>query len=334
MNRWFVITIISISTCLYPGLLRSQQIKIVTSTSIFSDMISSVGKSLVDVTSIVPVGADPHGYEPTPGDIKLMSEADIIMINGLDLEIWINKVIKNINFPNENLIIITKGIQPLTSKDYQNSKDPHAWMTAQNGLIYIENIYRAILNNISDSQKSILEDNYANYKNKLTETEVFIKETLNKIPSKNRKLVTAHDAFQYFGKTYNIDLYPLQGISPESDILIKDFQNTIRLIKNYGIPAVFVESTINPKTLQNLSEEAGCAIGGKLYADSLSDSLGGAPDYLSMLLNNTTTIANGLIAVNPQNSKHHSSNKTILLYSLVLIIMMLSLYLMIKSISK
>jgi ABC-type Zn uptake system ZnuABC Zn-binding protein ZnuA len=333
MNNLRLYLILLFLTILCPFSGKLQKISIVTSTSIFADMITNVGKSHVSVVSIVPVGIDPHGYEPTSGDIRSLSGADLIMINGLDLEIWINKVIRNIKFPNDRVIVISKGIQPLTSKDFKNSKDPHAWLSAKNGLIYIENIYKAIDKVIPAEEKKSLEHNYEQYKKKLLATKNFMHETINTIPSVNRKLVTAHDAFQYFGKEYGMNLYPLQGISPESDILIKDFQNTISLIKKYKIPAIFVENTINPKTLQNLANEAGCVIGGKLYADSLGDSLGAAPDYLSMLRSNVKTIANGLTRVqsDDKNVESKVSENTTVLYLLLISLMGLSFFFMIKS---
>ena len=223
----------------------ARPVKIVTSTSIFADMIKNVGQSLVEVQTIVPTGNDPHAYEPTPSDVKLISGADLVMINGLNLELWIHRVIKNIRFPNKRVIILTEGIKPLSSQDYTNSKDPHAWMTIQNGLVYIRNIYQQLDPYIEEKDKKILKINYLNYKRKLEATENFILQKISLIPPAKRKLVTAHDAFQYFGKAYNIDLYPLQGVSPESEILIQDFQNIIKTIKKHQITAIFIESTIN-----------------------------------------------------------------------------------------
>ena len=157
----------------------------------------------------------------------------------------------------------------------------------------------------------------------MEETEAFVLQKLSLIPPTKRKLVTAHDAFQYFGKTYNIDLFPLQGVSPESEILIQDFQHIIKLIQQHQITAIFAESTINPKTLENLSLEAKCVIGGKLFADSLSDAEGEAPDYISMLRHNVTIISNGLTHLSEQTTPvvKNLNIQNIILYTLLSLLM-------------
>jgi ABC-type Zn uptake system ZnuABC Zn-binding protein ZnuA len=299
---------------------------VVTSASIFADMIKNVGGDLVDVKSIIPIGTDPHSYEPKASDINLMANADLVMLNGLDLEIWMSKVIRNIKINQKKVVILTKGLQSLKSEDYANSYDPHAWMTASNGLVYIQNIKDALADKILDeNDKSVLLKNYDIYRQSLEQLNIYSIKRIKEISANNRKLVTAHDAFQYFGREYGLQLHALQGVSPEADIRINDFQNIIKLIRANQIPAIFVESTINPKVLENLAKEASCEIGGKLYADSLSDKNGGAPDYYSLLKSNIDTIVDALTKKFSQIKTPSKSNENIILYSIVFSIMVGSL---------
>lgn len=276
---------------LFPVVLAgsTQKVKVVTSTSVFQDMIKNIGGTLVDVRSIVPRGSDPHRYEPKPSDVTLCREADVIMINGLHLEVWIEKLIKNSKMK-ANVVVITDGIKPVKS---DKSTDPHAWMSAKNSITYIENIAAALIALRPDRQAEIV-NNLNRYKKQLQELDDYIHSEIGKIPVSQRILVSNHDAFQYFGKEYNMQLVPLMGISTEAEPKTSDIIRIMHAVKQSGIKAVFVETSINPRTMEQLASDLKISLGGSLYADSLGEEDGGAGTYIGMLKTNIGMIVKAL----------------------------------------
>ena len=269
-----------------------EKIKVVSSASIFQDIAKQIGKDKIESYTIVPIGGDPHTYTPKPSDVGLVSSADIILVNGLTFEGWINELIEN-SGTKADVVLITEGISPITSQKYKNASDPHAWMNAANGLIYAQNIASAIKAadpiNIDYYQK-----NLDAYLDKLNEMDAYIKKQINTIPEKQRVLITSHDAFQYFGRAYGVRLNAIMGISTESEAQSRDVERIIKVIQENDVKAVFIESTINPKMLQTIARDYNVKIGGELYSDSIGDEDSDAPTYLDMLRHNTDVITNAL----------------------------------------
>ena len=291
------------------------KIKVVTSTSIFQDMIQNTGGGFVEVTSIVPRGSDPHRYEPKPSDVALCRDADIIMINGLHLEVWIEKLIKNSKIK-ANVVIITEGIEAVKSL---KSTDPHAWMTAKNGIIYAENIAAALIR-FKPHLKTEINANLNTYTNKLKELDDFIRAEIAKIPASNRILVSNHDAFQYFGKHYNMKLVPLMGISTEAEPKTSDIIRIMQAVKKSGIRAIFVETSVNPRTMEQLASDLNISLGGSLFSDSLGETDGPAGTYIGMLKTNTNIIVKALLPrENESSDTRHSSNTFLPVYYLLFV---------------
>ena len=269
-----------------------QQLKVVSSASIFEDMAKNLGKELISTSSIVPLGADPHLYEPTPSDAVLVSSADVILVNGLTFEGWINELIEN-SGTKAKVVLITEGITPIESEQYNNAVDPHAWMDANNGLIYAQNISNAIQeadpNNI-DIYKRYLQE----YQDELRSVDEYISRSIQSIPEEKRILITSHDAFAYFGKKYGIKLSAIMGLSTDADVQTSDIVRVTNTIKESGVPAVFIESTINPKLLERIAADNDVQIGGELFSDSIGDEDSGAHGYIEMLKHNTDVITNAL----------------------------------------
>ena len=265
---------------------------VLTSASIFMDMTEQIAGDLVRVKTIVPIGGDPHVYEPTPSDVQLINKADLVLINGLTFEGWITELVEN-SGSKAPMITITKNVEAIKSTHYDNSSDPHAWMDASNGIIYAENIKNALIdldpNNTDNYRKRCTA-----YQQKLGELDIKIAQEIAKIPENQRILITSHDAFEYYGKRYNLTLEALLGISTDAEIKIDDINRVTRIIRENKIPAIFVESTINPKLLKQIATDNGCSIGGELFADSLDDPGKPAGTYYGMLWENTNTIVNAL----------------------------------------
>lgn len=315
--------------------LTSQKINIVTTTSIFADMASSIGQELVEVKSLVPVGSDPHKHEAKPSDISLIQAADIIFINGLNLEVWIEKLIKNSN-PKAQIYTLTQGIDPLSSIQYHGAADPHAWMTANNGKIYAHNIGKGIWTFKPEIFEQI-QKSMNKYIKALDQTDLYIKEQIALIPENKRFLVTSHDAFQYYGKAYGIELVPMMGISTEAEAQTSDMLRVIKKISDHKIPTIFVETTINPQMMQQIATDQKVVIGGSLYSDSLGDSLSQANTYLKMLIYNTDLIVQGLR--NDANtiedvSDNKNQNPGYLFYIILITILTLITWMAIKNIQQ
>lgn len=275
------------------GLFSQEEKKLIVSTaSIFADMAEVIAGDLLDVQTIVPIGGDPHIYEPTPGDAQLVNRADLILRNGLTFEGWLNELIENSGTKATN-VLITEGIQPIESIQYKNSTDPHAWMDATNGLIYIANIANALAA-LDPDHADIYMYNYGLYRQQLEDLDRKIQEEISKIPEQRRILITSHDAFRYYGKRYGIDVQAILGTSTDADAQTSDIVRLNKIIQFSGVPAVFIETTVNPKLLQQIATDNHIEIGGKLYSDSIGDKDSPAPTYLDMLKYNTATIVQAL----------------------------------------
>ncbi|MCB0547751.1 MAG: zinc ABC transporter substrate-binding protein [Phaeodactylibacter sp.] len=276
-----------------PFWLRAEEKPLVVATaSIFADMAENISGGLLDVRSIVPIGGDPHIYEPTPGDAQLVNSADLILKNGLTFEGWLSELIEN-SGTRAIVRTITEGISPIESIKYKNSADPHAWMDASLGLIYIENVKKA-LSEIDPDNAEAFEYNYQIYRRQLMGLDQEIATAIQSIPEKQRVLITSHDAFRYYGKRYGIRVEAILGTSTDAEVQTSDILRLSKVIRENKVPAVFIETTVNPKLLRQIASDNKVSIGGQLYSDSIGDEDSPAPTYLKMLEYNTKTIVAAL----------------------------------------
>ncbi len=302
-------------------LFAQTKLKIVATASMIADMASNIAGDKLEIECIVPIGGDPHLHEATPRDAILVSGADLILKNGLTFEGWLSELIDNSGTKAES-VLVTKDIKVVESLAYENSADPHAWMDASNGLIYIKNIKDAFIK-IDPINQSTYEANYEAYKKKLEELDEFIMEQIKTIPEQHRILITSHDAFQYYGRRYGIQLEAILGTSTDADVQTSDIKRINTVIRENKVPAVFIESTINPKILQQLARDNNIVIGGQLYADSIGDKDSPAPSYYDMLKYNTITIVNALknaakpTAENIGSDEANGPYRNIILFSVI-----------------
>jgi ABC-type Zn uptake system ZnuABC Zn-binding protein ZnuA len=260
-----------------------------------ADMAQNIAGDKVEIECLLPIGGDPHIYEPTPRDAQKVAAADLILMNGLTLEGWMKELIDN-SGTKAKMVTVTEGVQALVSEQHQGSADPHAWMTAANGIIYSQNILNALIDIYPESPASnaFFKDNFLKYKNQLDSLDNYIKNVISQIPEKQRVLITSHDAFHYFGLRYGLRLESVLGTSTDADVQTSDIIRLVKIIKETSVPAVFIESTINPKLLNQLAQDNKIIIGGKLYADSLGDSTTPASNYIGLLRHDATVIAQSL----------------------------------------
>lgn len=297
MSRNYKILLVA-AACLLPAIwLPAQKLQVVATASMIADMASQIGGDLIDVRCVVPIGGDPHIYDPTPGDANMVAHADLILRNGLTFEGWLMELIEN-SGTRANIITVTEGIDAISSLLYENASDPHAWMDASNGLIYIKNIHDALIR-LDPQNEPVYTQNHEKYAGHLRELDQYIMEKIATIPESKRILITSHDAFQYYGRRYGIRLESVLGTSTDAEVQTADIVRLNKIIKESGVPALFIESTINPKVLEQLAADNNLQIGGKLYSDSIGDKDSPAPTYYDMLKHNTDVIVAALSSPQP-----------------------------------
>jgi len=265
---------------------QAGKVEVVASFSILADLVRQVGGDRVSVRSIVPPNTDAHVYEPKPADIAAVSRAKLVVINGLGFEGWADRIVRDTNYSGERLVA-SRGVRALSVR---GSTDPHAWQDVANVKTYITNI-RDALSKVDPAGAAIYASRAASYSTQLDRLDAEIKGTFVRIPQANRKVVTSHDAFHYFGDAYDVVFLAPQGVSTESQASAKDVAALIRQIKDENIRAVFVENMSNGRVIKQISSETGVKVGGTLHADALS---GAASSYIAMMRLNARTIAGAL----------------------------------------
>lgn len=271
---------------------KNEKIVAVSTITIINDIVKNIGKDRVEAFSICGVGIDPHTYHPKPSDPRLISKSDIVFINGFALEHWIEEMIKGAG-GNKKEVVVTEGLTPMTDEKGFGDPDPHAWFDVTNVRTYADNIAKGLIS-IDPANENYYKTNLEEYKMKLDSLDRWTKEQIKSIPESQRVLITSHDAFRYFGRAYDIEVKGLQGISTEAKIRTEDLKNLIDYVRLKNLKSVFVETSVNPKLLEQISSETNAKIGGTLYSDSIGNE--GTPEgtYIGAVQHNVNTIVNAL----------------------------------------
>ncbi len=266
---------------------------VVTSFTIIADMAREVAGDAADVVSITRPGAEIHGYDPTPKDIVKTQGADLVLWNGLNLELWFQKFFSNIKgVPSA---VLTEGINPtgISEGPYTGKPNPHAWMSPSNAIIYVENIRRALVK-MDPSNEKTYNANAADYTARIKAVDAPVREKLATIPENHRWLVTSEGAFSYLCADYGLRQLYLWPINADAQGTPQQVRHVIDEVRKNQIPVVFSESTVSDKPARQVAAETGARYGGVLYVDSLTDSSGPAPTYLKLLETNASTLMKGL----------------------------------------
>lgn len=275
----------------------AKRIRVVTTFTILADMARNVAGDRADVDSLTRPGAEIHGYEPTPQDIVRATKADLVLWNGLNLEVWFEKFFANVkNVPS---VVLTAGIEPMsiTEGPYTGKANPHAWMSPANAVVYVENI-RAALARHDPANADAYAANAAAYVEKIRALDAPIRAQLERIPENQRTLVTSEGAFSYLCRDYGMKQLYLWPINADAQGTPQQVRAVIDAVRADKIPVVFSESTISPKPARQVARETGARYGGVLYVDSLTDAKGPAPTYLALLETNARTIVKGFLGQN------------------------------------
>jgi manganese/iron transport system substrate-binding protein len=273
--------------------LAEDRLKVVTTFTVIADMARNVAGEGVDVVSVTKPGAEIHGYEPTPQDIVSASDADLILWNGLGLEVWFEQFLTNLGeVPSATL---TDGITPIpiSSGEYDGKPNPHAWMSLDNALIYTDNI-AAALTAADPANAATYAANAAAYKDQLKAAIGPLRDQIAVLPEDGRWLVSCEGAFSYLARDLGLKELYLWPINADAQGTPRQVQAVIDGVREHAIPAVFCESTVSSDPAEQVARETGAIFGGVLYVDSLSAEGGPVPTYLDLLRVTTETIARGL----------------------------------------
>lgn len=268
--------------------------QIVTSFTIIADMAREVAGDAADVESITKPGAEIHGYEPTPKDIVKAQSADLVLWNGMNLELWFEKFFSNVkDVPGA---VLTEGVTPMgiTEGPYTGKPNPHAWMSPSNAVIYVKNIRRALVK-IDPANEAVYNANAAAYTAKITALDEPVRQKLAAIPENQRWLVSSEGAFSYLCENYGLRPLYLWPINADAQGTPQQVRQVIDSVRENRIPVVFSESTVSDKPARQVASETGARYGGVLYVDSLTGPDGPAPTYLKMLEANADTIVLGFL---------------------------------------
>jgi zinc/manganese transport system substrate-binding protein len=256
---------------------------VVCSFSILSNFVEEITKNLPFVVyTLVPLNADPHLFEPKPDDLKKIDKADLIVINGLGLEGWMERMFDK---KDERLVVASQRIESRSSKD--NVSDPHAWHDVKNAIKYVEKIRDSFIEK-DKKNTSLYTKNASLYINRLLRLDKWIKECFKEISEEKRLIVTTHDAFWYFSKSYKVTFFSPIGSNTDSEAVPHDVANLISLIKTKNINAIFIEKHAFPTLIQEIAKETGKEVAGTLFADGLSDKQDGADTYERMMSHNVS----------------------------------------------
>ena len=268
--------------------------RVVTTFTIIAEMAQNVAGDKATVTSITKPGAEIHGYEPTPGDIVKAQKADLILWNGLNLERWFEKFFRNIrNVPSA---VLTEGIEPIGIEEgpYLGKPNPHAWMSLQNAVIYVENIRKALVK-LDPANEAAYTANATAYLAQFKAIEDRVAAKIQRVPEAQRWLVTSEGAFPYLARSLGLKQLFLWAVNADQQGTPQQVQKVIDSVRTNKIPVVFSESTVSDKPARQIAAETGARYGGVLYVDSLSDAKGPVPTYLRLLEHDVETIVKGLL---------------------------------------
>jgi zinc/manganese transport system substrate-binding protein len=264
-------------------------LKVVASFSILADLVKNVGGDRVDVTSLVGPNSDAHVYTPPTSDARKIADARLLVINGLGLEGWLQRLLHS-SGSNAPIVAASRGIRPLK---LSSDADPHAWQSVENAKIYVRNI-REGLDAIDPADVEVFRTNTEHYLAQLDELDREVRAAIARIPPDRRKLISTHDAFGYFAAAYGLAFIAPIGVSTEAEPSASDIARIIGEIKAQRIPAVFLESISDPRLMRLIADETGAKIGGTLYSDSLTDEKGDGPTYIAMVRHNIKALTSAL----------------------------------------
>lgn len=274
--------------------------QVLTTFTVIADMAREVAGERVVVNSITKPGAEIHGYEPTPKDLRRAAGADLVFENGMNLERWFEQFIDKAG---TNSVTLTEGVEQIPiegASEYAGKPNPHAWMSTQNAKIYVENIRKA-LTELDPEGATEFAENARRYNERIDAIARRVATELDMLPRSRRALVTCEGAFSYLTRDFEMAEQYLWPVNAEAEGTPQQIAESVEFVRDRDVPAVFCESTVSNKAQKQVAKESGSSFGGTLYVDSLSKQDGPVPTYLSLLQRNADTIVEGLTGRTPRD---------------------------------
>lgn len=272
-----------------------EKLKVVASFSILADFAAQVGGDRISVTPLVGPDSDAHVYEPTPRDVQKVAAADVIVVNGLGLEGWLNRLLEA-SGAKAPVTEASGGVSAIEASEHEDesdhdhgAQDPHAFQSIGNALIYVKNIAEALCK-AAPSDCDEFKTNAAAYTAKLEELDKEVRDAVAKIPPDKRRIITSHDAFAYFAHEYGIGFLAPEGISTDAEASAADVAKLIQQIRQQRASALFVENISDHRLIEQIGRETGLKVSGVLFSDALSTKQGPAASYIEMMRHNMRTI--------------------------------------------
>ena len=271
-------------------------VRVVASFSILEDIVRRIGGGEVAVTSLIGPDSDAHVFEPNPDQARLLAKARIFVVNGLGFEGWLTRLTRSAQFGGV-VVTAADGVAPITTTEPGETSpmpDPHAWQDPRNGIVYADNIARALAA-IDPAHAQAYRQRFQTYKTELDALDRQVRGTLAEIPADKRRVITSHDAFAYYGKAYGVTFLAAEGLSTDSEPSAKSLAELVRQIRRKGIKALFLENISDPRLVEQLARDTGTIPGPPLYSDALSQPNGPAPTYIRMIEYNTAALKQGML---------------------------------------
>ena len=265
---------------------------VLTTFTVLSDIAENVAGEHLRVESITKVGAEIHGYEPTPGDIRRAAEAELILDNGMNLEAWFEKFVDGLDVPH---VVVSEGVEAIDiSEDaYAGTPNPHAWMSPLNVQIYVDNMADAFIE-LDPTHEVEYRENAEAYKAQLQEVQDELDAALATLPDNQRALVTCEGAFSYLARDAGLTEKYIWAVNAEQQARPQQIASAIEFVRDNQVPAVFCESTVSAAPMKQVVEATDAVYGGTLYVDSLSEADGPVPSYLDLIRHDTAVIIEAL----------------------------------------
>ncbi|CAK0769706.1 zinc/manganese transport system substrate-binding protein [Gammaproteobacteria bacterium] len=277
----------------FKSILSAESLRVVASFSVLGDLVTVVGGNHVQVSTLVGPGGDAHMYQPTPNDARAVAKAQLVVMNGLHFEGWLDRLLQASGFSGQ-IVVLSAGATLRTMGSSTDAIDPHAWQNLQNGVIYVRNLSTA-LQKVDPVHATDYQKRSEEYLAKILSLDQNIRKQLAVLPSTRRRLITSHEAFGYFADAYGLTILAPAGFNNDAEASAFRVGTLIRQIRAERIHAVFVENVTDPRLMHQISRESGARIGGVLYSDALSASQGPAATYLDMFRSNTKTLLEALV---------------------------------------
>lgn len=297
--------------------LAAKPLKVVASFSILGDITANVGGDKIEVITLVGPDGDAHVYEPSPADAQILSSADLVVVNGLGFEGWLDRLVKASGYKGK-IVVASDGIKTraMEAEEHEHGKkhhqdkghehaeahhhghdhgdvDPHAWQSLNNAKIYVKNITKALVD-IDAANANAYRQAEASYLGEIDALDTWVREQFAQIPVEKRRMITSHDAFGYLAESYGVQILSPMGVSTASEPSAGGVKKLIQQMNREKITAVFVENISDHRLIEQIARESRVRVGGELYSDALSVKSGPASTYLNLFRNNIDKIVGAM----------------------------------------